>query len=56
LHEPGTQTIELRPGRDAELVIRARVLTSATPWVIVVIPDGFLSAHREITGINGIQK
>jgi hypothetical protein len=56
LHEPGTQTIELRPGRHAELLIRARVLASATPWVIVVIPDGFLSAHREIAGINGIQK
>jgi hypothetical protein len=56
LHEPGTQTIELRPGREAELVMHGRFHTSRTPWVIVVIPDGSLSAHREVTGISGSQK
>jgi hypothetical protein len=56
LHEQSTQTIELRPGHDAELVSHADILNSGTPWVIVVIPDGSLSAHREVTGINGIQK
>ena len=56
LHEQSTQTIELRPGHDAELVSHADILASGTPWVIVVIPDGSLSAHREITGINGTQK
>jgi hypothetical protein len=55
-HEPSTQTIELRPGHDAELIRHARILASGTPWVIVVIPDGSLSAHREVTGINGIRK
>jgi len=51
-----TPTIELRPGHDVELVRHAQILASGTPWVIVVIPDGSLSAHREVTGINGIRK
>jgi hypothetical protein len=55
-HEPSTQTIELRPGHDAELVRHAHILASRTPWVIVVIPDGSLSAHREVTGTNGMRK
>jgi len=54
--EQSTQTIELSPGHDAELVSHADILASGTPWVIVVIPDGALSAHREVTGINGSQK
>jgi hypothetical protein len=53
---PSTPTIELRPGHDVELVRHAQILASGTPWVIVVIPDGSLSAHREVTGINGIRK
>ncbi|HLZ91174.1 MAG TPA: glycoside hydrolase family 9 protein [Candidatus Acidoferrum sp.] len=52
--EPGTQRIELRPGHDADVIIHAHVLASRTPWVIVVIPDGTLSAHREVTGISSI--
>jgi hypothetical protein len=55
-HGSSTQTIELRPGHDAELVRHADVLASGTPWVIVVIPDGCLSAHQEVAGINGIRK
>ena len=51
-----TPAIELRPGHDVELVRHAQILASGTPWVIVVIPDGSLSAHREVTGINGIRK
>jgi hypothetical protein len=56
LHDESMQTIELRPGHDAELVSHADILASGTPWVIVVIPDGSLSAHREVTGINGAIK
>ena len=56
LHEPDTQRIELRPDHDAELVMHAQILTSSTPWVFVVIPDGSLSAHREVTGINALRK
>ena len=56
LHEPDTQRMELRPDHDAELVMHAHILTSTTPWVLVVIPDGSLSAHREVTGISGLPK
>ena len=56
LHEPGTQRIELRADRGAELVMHAHILTASTPWVLVVIPDGSLSAHREVTGISGLRK
>jgi hypothetical protein len=55
-HGSSTQTIQLRPGHDVELVRHAHVLASGTPWVIVVIPDGSLSAHQEVAGINGIRK
>jgi hypothetical protein len=56
LHEPDTQRMELRPDHDVELVMHAHILTSTTPWVLVVIPDGSLSAHREVTGISGLPK
>jgi hypothetical protein len=56
LKQAGTQKIELSSGHDAELVSRGRIIATGTPWVIVVIPDGVLSAHREITGIGGIKE
>jgi len=54
--EPGMHNIELRPGHEAELVREGRVLDPNTPWVIVVIPDGILSAHQEVTGTSAVQK
>ena len=48
--EPGTQTIEPRPGLDIELVRHGHIITSGVPWVIVVIPDGSLNEHRELSG------
>ena len=56
LQEAVTQNIALRPGHDAELVSRGRIVATGTPWVIVVIPDGVLSAHREVTGIAGVKE
>jgi hypothetical protein len=56
LGEPATQTIALHPGHDAELRTHGRVLKSGTPWVVVVIPDGSLNEHRELTGIAGAAK
>ncbi len=50
--EPATQTIELRPGHAADLIRHAHILKSGTPWVIVVIPDGSLNEHREVTGVG----
>jgi hypothetical protein len=54
--EPGMQKIELRPGHDAEILQEGRILTSGTPWVIVVIPDGALNLHRELTGVDATGK
>jgi len=56
LREPGEEKISLRPGHDAEVVKHAEILAAGTPWVIVVIPDGVLNEHREVTGINGVIK
>jgi hypothetical protein len=56
LQEAGTQKIDLRPGHDIELVSHGRVVTTGTPWVVVVIPDGALSAHREVTGSSGTKE
>jgi hypothetical protein len=56
LKEAGMQKIELSSGHDAELLSRGRIIATGTPWVIVVIPDGVLSAHREITGIGGVKE
>ena len=56
LQEAVTQNIALHPGHDAELVSRGRIVATGTPWVIVVIPDGVLSAHREVTGIAGVKE
>ena len=50
LQEPGTQRIELSPGHDFDLVRDTRVVNAETPWVLVVIPDGLLNEHQEVTG------
>jgi hypothetical protein len=50
LQQPETQKIELRPGHDFEFVRDARIVSPGTPWVVVVIPDGLLNAHQEVTG------
>jgi hypothetical protein len=56
LREPGEEKISLRPGHDAEVVKHAEIVAAGTPWVIVVIPDGVLNEHREVTGINVVIK
>jgi hypothetical protein len=49
--EIGSQKIDLRTGHDADIIRTGRILAPGTPWVIVVIPDGQLNEHQEITGI-----
>ena len=49
LTEPAKQEIDLTSGTVHETVWHAHVLSSATPWVAVVIPDGILSERRELT-------
>jgi hypothetical protein len=50
LHEPAMQKIDLTSGKVQEVIWHADVVSAETPWVAVVIPDGSLSDHREITG------
>ena len=52
LGEQGTQKIELRPGRDVDFSRTGKIIATGTPWVVVVIPDGILNEHQEITGSN----
>ncbi len=49
LTEPAKQEIDLTSGTVHETVWHAHVLSPATPWVAVVIPDGILSERRELT-------
>src|SRR4029077_10706793 len=54
LKEPGQAEMNLTSASAREIVWHAHVVSSTTPWVSVVIPDGRLAERREITGvING---
>jgi len=54
LKEPGQAEMNLTSASAHEIVWHAHVVSSTTPWVAVVIPDGNLAERREITGvING---
>ena len=46
----GQQEINLSSGSVRETVWYANVVSTKTPWVAVVIPDGTLSERREIAG------
>jgi hypothetical protein len=46
----GQQEINLSSGSVRETVWHANVVSTKTPWVAVVIPDGTLSERREIAG------
>jgi hypothetical protein len=52
LHEPGTQRVDLISGNAREAVWHAQVVSSETPWVAVVIPDGDINERREVTGVE----
>jgi hypothetical protein len=54
--EAGTQKIELAPGHYVDLVREGSVVDAGTPWVVVVIPDGMLNEHQEVSGVESIQK
>lgn len=56
LREPGSQKIELSPGHDVELTRIGRITNPGTPWVIVVIPDGELNLHQEVTGTGSVNQ
>ena len=50
IREPAQQEINLTAGNVRETVWHARIASTKTPWVAVVIPDGSLRERREVTG------
>jgi Glycosyl hydrolase family 9/Cellulase N-terminal ig-like domain len=50
LREPTKQEMALTPGNTAEVIWHAQVVSSETPWVAVIVPDGDQSERREVTG------
>ena len=48
---PGTAQMDLGHHGTHGISWRARVIDTASPWVAVVLQDGSLSQHRELTGI-----
>ncbi len=47
------QAVDLVPDRPQTVTWRAKVASSSTPWVAVVIPDNTLADRREVTGVAG---
>ena len=50
-----TQNVHLSAGTQKEIVWHARVISTDTPWVALVIPDGELSKRAEVTGVSAGQ-
>jgi Glycosyl hydrolase family 9/Cellulase N-terminal ig-like domain len=51
-NEPSVVTLDLHPGQPRELSVHFHVVSTATPWVLVVIPDGAFGAHQELSGTS----
>jgi hypothetical protein len=45
-----TQNVHLAGGTQKEIVWHARVVSTDTPWVALVIPDGEPGKRAEVTG------
>lgn len=52
LTEPAERKVDLNSRSDHEISWHARVIDALTPWVAVVVPDGSISQHRELTGVT----
>jgi hypothetical protein len=52
LSEPVVQNVHLISGTTKEIIWHARVVSTETPWVALLIPDGELSKRAEVTGAN----
>jgi hypothetical protein len=48
---PNTLQVDLGQHSKREISWRARVIDTASPWVAVMLQDGSLSQHRELTGV-----
>jgi hypothetical protein len=50
---PDTVKVDLGHHGPHEIIWHARVIDPASPWVAVVLQDGSISQHRELTGVAG---
>jgi hypothetical protein len=50
---PSTVQVDLGQHSKRQISWHARVIDAGSPWVAVVLPDGSLSQHRELTGVAG---
>lgn len=50
---PSTKSADLGQHDNREISWHARVIDPASPWVAVLLPDGQLNQHRELTGVAG---
>jgi hypothetical protein len=50
---PNTAQVDLGHHSTHAISWRARIIDSSSPWVAIVLQDGSLSQHRELTGIAG---
>ncbi|MGB8480861.1 MAG: glycoside hydrolase family 9 protein [Acidobacteriaceae bacterium] len=48
---PDTKPVDLGEHHKSEITWHARVIDPTSPWVAVVLPDGQLNQHQELTGI-----
>ncbi len=50
--DPTVATVDLGPHSKQEIAWRAHVRDESTPWVVVVLKDGSLSGHAELSGMR----
>jgi hypothetical protein len=48
--EVSSASVKLTPGRKETEIWKLKVVATDKPWAIVVIPDGNMSAHQELSG------
>ena len=51
-----TQNVHLSGGTRKEIIWHAHIVSTETPWVALVIPDGELSKRAEVTGASAARR
>jgi hypothetical protein len=48
---PSIMQVALGQHNTHEMAWRARIIDNSSPWVAVILPDGSINQHRELTGL-----
>ena len=48
---PSTVQVDLGQHTTRQISWQARVIDAASPWVAVLLPDGSITQHQELTGV-----